>query len=76
VIDHVIKGKGNEIGLGATTVITESEKEGLKLVGPLPREIQNYTTYAAVVMAEGASGEAAQAFVRYITMSSKECESP
>ena len=67
VIDHVIKGKGNEIGLGATTVITEAEKEGLKLVGPLPAEIQNYTTYAATVTAQGAASNGAQAFVLYIT---------
>ncbi len=67
VIDHVIKGKGSEIGLGATTVIAEAEKEGLKLVGPLPAEIQNYTTYAAAVTAQGAAKDGAQAFVRYIT---------
>lgn len=67
VIAHILKDKGNEIGLGATTVIAEAEKHGLKLVGPLPAEIQNYTTYAATVTAQGAARDAAQAFVRYIT---------
>ncbi|MBI3063070.1 MAG: substrate-binding domain-containing protein [Deltaproteobacteria bacterium] len=67
VIDHIIKGKGNEIGLGATTVIAEAEKEGLKLVGPLPAEIQNYTTYAATVTAQGTARDTAQALVRYLT---------
>ena len=67
VLDHVSKGKGNEIGLGATTVIVEAENKGLKLVGPLPAEIQNYTTYAVTVAAEGLAKDAAREFVRYLT---------
>src|SRR5215470_6481725 len=54
VLSHVRKGHGNEIGLGATTVIIEGENMGLKFVGPLPEEIQNNTAYAAVLVAEGA----------------------
>ena len=64
VLDHVIKGKGNEIGLGATAVILEGRNKGLRLVGPLPAEIQNYTTYAAAV---AAANDAAREFVRYLT---------
>lgn len=64
VLDHVSKGKGNEIGLGAATVILESRNKGLKLVGPLPAEIQNYTTYAATV---AAVNDAARELVRYFT---------
>jgi molybdate transport system substrate-binding protein len=67
VLNHVSKGKGNEIGLGATTVIIEGESSGLKLVGPLPAEIQNYTTYAATVVADRASSEAARELVAYLT---------
>jgi arylformamidase len=67
VIAHIIKGRGNEIGLGATTVIAEAEKDGLKLVGSLPAEIQNYTTYAATVIAEGPARQAAREFVGYLT---------
>ncbi|HLQ27552.1 MAG TPA: substrate-binding domain-containing protein [Acidiferrobacterales bacterium] len=67
VLNHVIKGKGNEIGFGATTEINEYSKKGLKLVGPLPAEIQNYTAYAATAMADGAAVDVAQAFVRYLT---------
>jgi len=66
VLDHVGKGKGNEIGLGATSVIVDGKNKGLKLVGPLPAEIQNYTAYAATVTA-AAAGEAAREFVRYLT---------
>ena len=63
VLDHVSKGKGNVIGFGATTVIIEGAGKGLQLVGPLPAEIQNYTTYAAAVVTASA---AARALVRYL----------
>jgi molybdate transport system substrate-binding protein len=67
VLDHIRKGKGDEIGLGATTVTLEGENRGLTFVGPLPPEIQNYTTYAAIVVAAGSASEAAREFVRYLT---------
>jgi len=67
VRDHVSNGKGSEIGLGATTVIIESASKGLKFVGPLPAEIQNYTTYAATVMADSPAGDAAVSLLRYLT---------
>jgi molybdate transport system substrate-binding protein len=67
VLEHVIKGKGNEIGIGAKTEIIAYTKKGLRLVGPLPAEVQNYTTYTAGVMAAAASSDAARAFIRYLT---------
>ena len=38
VMEHVIKGKGNEIGFGAITEIKMYEPKGLKLIGPLPAD--------------------------------------
>jgi len=67
VLDHISKDKGSEIGLGATTVIIEGESKGLKFVGPLPAEIQNYTTYAATVVADSTATDAARALVHYLT---------
>jgi molybdate transport system substrate-binding protein len=67
VLEHICKGKGDEIGLGATTVIIEGESKGLKFVGPLPPEIQNYTTYAAAILTVGSAPEAAWEFVRFLT---------
>jgi molybdate transport system substrate-binding protein len=67
VRDHVSKGKGNEIGLGATTVIIESASKGLIFVGPLPAEIQNYTTYAAIVIATSPVRDAAVVLLRYLS---------
>ena len=67
VLDHIGKGKGGEIGLGATTVIIEGESKGLKFVGPLPPEIQNYTIYAAIVVNAGSASEPAREFIRFLT---------
>ena len=66
VLCHISKGNPNEIGLGATTVILEGESQGLKFVGPLPAEIQNYTTYAATVI-DGSASATARAFLDYMT---------
>jgi len=62
VIDHLSKGSGNEIGFGAMTEILLSKDNGVRLVGPLPPDVQNYTSYTAVA----SSSAEAQAFVRYL----------
>lgn len=69
VFHHVLQGKGREIGFGPITEINQYRSKGLRLAGPLPAEIQNYTTYAATLMTDGAA-EAARSFVRYIGSSS------
>jgi molybdate transport system substrate-binding protein len=66
VIEHVIKGKGNEIGFGAITEIRLYEAKGLRLVGPLPAEVQNYTSYEAALMTGATSADAARAVLRYL----------
>ena len=67
VLQHISQGKPGEIGLGAITVIIEGQNMGLKLVGPLPAEIQNFTTYYATVVAASVAEGAAREFVRYLT---------
>lgn len=66
VMEHLIKGKGREIGFGPITEILLFKDKGLRLVGPLPAEIQNYTSYTAVAMSAGTRKEAAQALVRFL----------
>jgi molybdate transport system substrate-binding protein len=66
VMEHVLKGKGKEIGFGAITEILLYKEKGLRYVGPLPAEIQNYTAYSAVPMTGGANAEIATAFVRFL----------
>jgi molybdate transport system substrate-binding protein len=66
VMEHIIKGKGNEIGFGAITEIKMYESKGLKLVGPLPAEVQNYTSYEAALMSGATAADAAKAVLRQL----------
>jgi len=66
VMEHVLKGRGREIGFAPITEILLHRDRGLRLVGPLPAEVQNYTSYSAGVMAGAPSASAAQEFVRYL----------
>ena len=66
VLEHVIKGKGNEIGFGAITEIRLYESKGLKYAGPLPAEVQNYTSYDAAAMAGATAAEAAREVLKII----------
>ncbi len=67
VLEHVIKGKGNEIGFAAMTEILLYTSKGLKLVGPLPTDIQNYTSYTAAPLASSPQQALAQQFVTYLS---------
>jgi molybdate transport system substrate-binding protein len=67
VLDHVVKGHGREIGIGAVTEIKEYESKGLRLVGPLPADVQNYTSYVAGVPTAAKSPDSAAAFIRFVT---------
>jgi len=64
VRDHVSNGQGSEIAFGATTVIVENAGKGLRFVGPLPAELQNFTTYAAALTANADDG--ARELLRYL----------
>ena len=66
VMEHVLKGKGREIGFGPVTEILLQRDKGLKLVGPLPADVQNYTSYSAAPTSSSANAELARAFVRYL----------
>ena len=63
MIEPLIHGKGKEIGFTPVVRILNWRGRGLQLVGPLPAEIQNYTTYAA---APAASSEGGLVFVRFL----------
>ena len=66
VMEHVLKGKGKELGFGPIPEIQIHRDKGLKLVGPLPADIQNYTSYSAAPVTTAANAELARAFVRYL----------
>lgn len=48
VMEHVLRGQGRELGVGAITEILLLRDKGLQLADPLPPEVQNLTAYAAV----------------------------
>jgi molybdate transport system substrate-binding protein len=66
VMEHLLKGKGREVGFGPITEILLFKDKGLRYIGPLPAEIQNYTAYVAVPMSAGTNKEVAQVFVRFL----------
>lgn len=66
VLAHVSQSSGNEIGFGATTVILENAGNGVQWVGPLPAEIQNYTSYSAACTAHGDQVSVARALLDYL----------
>jgi len=71
VMEHVLKGKGKEIGFGAITEILLYKQKGLRYVGPLPAEIQNYTAYTAASMTGGKNADAARALVQFLGTTGK-----
>jgi molybdate transport system substrate-binding protein len=66
VMEHVLHGRGREIGFGAITEILLYRDKGLKLVGPLPADVQNYTSYSATAMISAAQPGLARQFVTYL----------
>lgn len=66
VMEHVIKGKGREVGFGAMTEILLYSGKGLKFVGPVPAAVQNYTSYTAAPLASGKQQALAQEFVSFL----------
>jgi molybdate transport system substrate-binding protein len=54
-MEHVLQSTGATIGFGATTEIRRFGPQGLVFVGPLPDDIQNYTTYMATPLGDATS---------------------
>jgi molybdate transport system substrate-binding protein len=66
VMAHVIKGKGNEIGFGPITEIRMYEPKGLRMIAPLPADVQNYTSYEAAVMVGAPGADPARGVLRLV----------
>jgi molybdate transport system substrate-binding protein len=66
VMHHLMEGKTKEFGFGGITDILLYRDRGLRLVGPLPAEIQNYANYSAAVIATAPNAEGAKAFMAYL----------
>ena len=66
VMHHLMEGNGKEFGFGGITDILLYRDRGLRLVGPLPAEIQNYANYSAAVISAAPNAAQAKAFMTYL----------
>jgi molybdate transport system substrate-binding protein len=66
VMEHALKGSGKEIAFGAITEILLYKEKGLRYIGPLPAEVQNYTSYVAAPMAGGSNAAVSKAFTDFL----------
>jgi molybdate transport system substrate-binding protein len=64
VAEHIAKGEA-ELGIHQISEILPVK--GITLVGPLPADIQSYTTYAGAIGANATAGEAAKELLRMLT---------
>jgi len=63
MVEPLANGKGKEIGFMPVAQILNCRGRGLRLVGPLPADVQNYTRYAAEPAPKSEGG---LAFVRFL----------
>jgi molybdate transport system substrate-binding protein len=66
VMQRLLDGKGKEFGFGGITDILINRDKGMRLVGSLPAELQNYTSYTAALIATAPNAEGAKAFMTYL----------
>lgn len=59
--------KGRDIGFGGLPEIVRWHDRGLRLVAPLPPEIQNYTPYLAAMAADPPNRDGARAFFAFLS---------
>jgi molybdate transport system substrate-binding protein len=66
VMEHLIKSERREIGFGPLPEITMYTKKGVRLVGPLPAEVQQRNAYVASATRDAANGETAAALLGFL----------
>ena len=66
VMAHLIKGSGQEVGFGAITEIMLYTDKGLRFVGPLSADVQNYTSYVAAPLVSAGNAEGGKRFLAFL----------
>jgi molybdate transport system substrate-binding protein len=66
VLEHIMGGKGVEIGFATLPEIRLFEGKPVKLVGPLPEQIQFTTAYSAAATSDAPTPEVAGEFIKYL----------
>jgi molybdate transport system substrate-binding protein len=64
--DEVLRRRGQDFAVGLTTQINAYGRNGLRLVGPLPEDVQSYIVFQAAVMTKSRSREEARDFIRHL----------
>ena len=67
LMERVGAGQGNEIGFGQIPAIRRFSGHGVVVVGPLPQELSNTTTYVAAITSLQASDDV-KGFLEFLEM--------
>jgi molybdate transport system substrate-binding protein len=67
VTARIKQGHGREFGFGGYTDVLHNQDAGdVKLVGPIPEEVQNYTLYSSALIAAAANPAPGRAFLAFL----------
>ena len=66
ILRHVRRDLEDIAERGYTDVLHNQDAGDVKLVGPIPEEVQNYTVYAGAVVASSANQANARTFLAYL----------
>jgi molybdate transport system substrate-binding protein len=64
--DEVLRRRGHDFAVGLTTQINAYGRNGLRLVGPLPEDVQSYIVFQAGVLAKSRAKDAAREFLHFL----------
>ena len=64
IFEPVLKGKGNDMAAGTIPLIATTP--GIKLLGPLPGDLQSNLTYTAALMTNSSQRDAAEDFIKFL----------
>lgn len=64
IFEPVLKGKGNDMVAGTIPLIATTR--GIKLLGPLPGDLQSMLVYTAVVMTNTSQRDTADGFIKFL----------
>jgi len=64
---HMRESKGKDLGIGTLTSIMEDGGTSVRLVGPLPAQLQSYEPHLAGLTTNAKSPDAAKAFIGFLT---------
>src|SRR6185437_2358417 len=64
IFEPVLKGKGNDLAAGTIPLIATAP--GIKLLGPLPGDLQSAIPYTAALMTNAPQRATAEAFIKFL----------